>query len=180
MPYFPSGIAAFFSNLEIIASIAASNTYIPSAFCTTGAEASPVSSVSKTSVSSASGITTSPPDTVSSPCSSPCSSMTASTGSVSCTCSTTVSSACTEMGLIPIPDSTIAPASSSAISRFLSFLPLLPNIFHTSVHSGYKRIQCKRLQRYVLYTSTVWSQYQIHFVQIDYFWKYFIDCLSNF
>ena len=51
-----------------------------------------------------------------------------------------VSSACTEMGLIPIPDSTMAPARSNAISRFLSFLPLLPNIPIPPLSMCYKRL----------------------------------------
>ena len=45
-----------------------------------------------------------------------------------------------EYKLIPIPDSTMAPARSNAISRFLSFLPLLPNIPIPPL-----RMCCKRL-----------------------------------
>ena len=73
-----------------------------------------------------------PSETVSFTCS--------SKGSVFCTCSTITSSACADRGLIPIPDSTMAPARSNAISRFLSFLPLLPNIPIPPLSMCYKRL----------------------------------------
>ena len=144
VPYFPASTLSFLSNFDTTLSVAASNTYCPSVLCTTGTAVSAACTTASSVIFFAefdaiwftlptfSVISAFPSETASLTCS--------TTGSVSCTCSTVTSSACADRGLIPIPDSTMAPARSNAISRFLSFLPLLPNIPIPPLSMCYKRL----------------------------------------